>query len=352
MDILSKAKDIIVQYDNITQEMIHHDNVLNQAKITDLSKQRSAIEESYELSKQFVVLNKELSDLEELSDEKEMEELVKSEKSILLKKITDLEQQLTKLLITNDPNDNKNAIIEIRAGTGGDEAALFAADLFRMYSKYAEKNGMSITVMDMNEIGVGGLKSIIFNIQGQKAYGLYKYEGGVHRVQRIPKTESGGRVHTSAATVAVLPEAEQAEIEINESDLKIDTYRASGAGGQHVNKTESAIRITHIPTGLVVTCQDESSQHKNKASALKVLRARLFALEQEKIDQDRDQMRKSLVSTGDRSAKIRTYNFPQGRITDHRINYTAHNLQDTLEGNLDHIIEKLKLEEDNSKLDQ
>ena len=221
-----------------------------------------------------------------------------------------------------------------------------------MYSKYAEKNGMSITVMDMNEIGVGGLKSIIFNIPGQKAYGLYKYEGGVHRVQRIPKTESGGRVHTSAATVAVLPEAEQAEIEINESDLKIDTYRASGAGGQHVNKTESAIRITHIPTGLVVTCQDESSQHKNKASALKVLRARLFALEQEKIDQDRDQMRKSLVSTGDRSAKIRTYNFPQGRITDHRINYTAHNLQDTLEGNLDHIIEKLKLEEDNSKLDQ
>ena len=352
MDILSKAKDIIVQYDNITQEMIHPDNVLNQAKITDLSKQRSAIEESYELSKQFVVLNKELSDLEELSDEKEMEELVKSEKSILLKKITDLEQQLTKLLITNDPNDNKNAIIEIRAGTGGDEAALFAADLFRMYSKYAEKNGMSITVMDMNEIGVGGLKSIIFNIQGQKAYGLYKYEGGVHRVQRIPKTESGVRVHTSAATVAVLPEAEQAEIEINESDLKIDTYRASGAGGQHVNKTESAIRITHIPTGLVVTCQDESSQHKNKASALKVLRARLFALEQEKIDQDRDQMRKSLVSTGDRSAKIRTYNFPQGRITDHRINYTAHNLQDTLEGNLDHIIEKLKLEEDNSKLDQ
>ena len=352
MDILSKAKDIIVEYDNITEEMIHPDNVLNQEKMTALSKKRSSIEKSYELSKQFVVLNRELSDLDEISDEKEMEELIKIEKPILLKKITDIEAQLTKILITSDPNDNKNAIIEIRAGTGGDEAALFAADLFRMYSKYAEKNGMSIKVMDMNEIGVGGLKSIIFNVQGENSYGIYKYEGGVHRVQRIPKTESGGRVHTSAATVAVLPEAEQAEVDINESDLKIDTYRASGAGGQHVNKTESAIRITHIPTGLVVTCQDESSQHKNKASALKVLRARLFALEQEKIDQDRDKMRKSLVSTGDRSAKIRTYNFPQGRITDHRINYTAHNLQDTLEGNLDHMVEKLKLEEDNSKLNQ
>ena len=352
MDILSKAKDIIVEYDNITEEMIHPDNVLNQEKMTALSKKRSSIEKSYELSKQFVVLNRELSDLDEISDEKEMEELIKIEKPILLKKITDIEAQLTKILITSDPNDNKNAIIEIRAGTGGDEAALFAADLFRMYSKYAEKNGMSIKVMDMNEIGVGGLKSIIFNVQGENSYGMYKYEGGVHRVQRIPKTESGGRVHTSAATVAVLPEAEQAEVDINESDLKIDTYRASGAGGQHVNKTESAIRITHIPTGLVVTCQDESSQHKNKASALKVLRARLFALEQEKIDQNRDQMRKNLVSTGDRSAKIRTYNFPQGRITDHRINYTSHNLQDTLEGNLDHLVEKLKLEDDNSKLNQ
>jgi len=204
--------------------------------------------------------------------------------------------------------------------------------------------------MDLHKTGVGGLKSIIFNVEGQKAYGMYKYEGGVHRVQRIPKTESGGRVHTSAATVAVLPEVEQAEVSFSGSDLKIDTYRASGAGGQHVNKTESAIRITHIPTGLVVTCQDESSQHKNKASALKVLRARLFSLEQEKLNKDRDQMRKSLVSTGDRSAKIRTYNFPQGRITDHRINYTSHKFQDTLEGDLDHIIEKLKLEEDNSKI--
>ena len=209
----------------------------------------------------------------------------------------------------------------------------------------------AVQIMDIHETGVGGLKSATFSIEGPKAYGVYKYEGGVHRVQRIPKTESGGRVHTSAATVAVLPEAETAEVEINDSEIKIDTYRASGAGGQHVNKTESAIRLTHIPTGLVVTCQDESSQHKNKASAMKVLRSRLFALEQEKLNKDRDEMRKSLVSTGDRSAKIRTYNFPQGRITDHRINYTTHKLQVTLEGELDHLIEQLKLAEDSAKIE-
>ena len=352
MDILSKANSIVSEYDQIMQQMMDSDIMLNQEKMTSLSRQKSALDESYQLCKQYIDLKNQLAELDEMKNDKEYEELAKEESIEVNNNLVSVEEQLKKILISDDPNDNKNAIIEIRAGTGGDEAALFAADLFRMYSKYAEKNGMSIKVMDMNEIGVGGLKSIIFNVQGENSYGMYKYEGGVHRVQRIPKTESGGRVHTSAATVAVLPEAEQAEVDINESDLKIDTYRASGAGGQHVNKTESAIRITHIPTGLVVTCQDESSQHKNKASALKVLRARLFALEQEKIDQDRDKMRKSLVSTGDRSAKIRTYNFPQGRITDHRINYTAHNLQDTLEGNLDHMVEKLKLEEDNSKLNQ
>ena len=206
-------------------------------------------------------------------------------------------------------------------------------------------------MMDIHETGVGGLKSATFSIEGPKAYGTYKYESGVHRVQRIPKTESGGRVHTSAATVAVLPEAETAEVEINNADIKVDTYRASGAGGQHVNKTESAIRLTHIPTGLVVTCQDEASQHKNKASAMKVLRSRLFALEQEKLNKDRDDMRKSLVSTGDRSAKIRTYNFPQGRITDHRINYTSHKLQATLEGDITHLIEELKLAEESAQIE-
>ena len=351
MDILSKANSTIVEYDNIMEEIMDPSNVLDQEKLAALSKQKSAIQEVYDLSLQFVALTNENKELDALESEEGYAELIKEEEVVLDKKLNSIESALIKILITDDPNDNKSAIIEIRAGTGGDEAALFAADLFRMYSRYAEKNNLSINIMDIHETGVGGLKSVIFSAEGHKAYGIYKYEGGVHRVQRIPKTESGGRVHTSAATVAVLPEAEKAELDINEAtDIKIDTYRASGAGGQHVNKTESAIRLTHIPTGLVVTCQDQASQHKNKASALKVLRARLFALEQEKLNKDRAEMRKSLVSTGDRSAKIRTYNFPQGRITDHRINYTTHKLQVTLEGDLDHIIEQLKLAEDNSKI--
>lgn len=351
MDILSKAQSTIVEYDNIMEEIMDPSNVLDQEKLASLSKKKSALEQVYDLSIQFVALIDESKELETMDSEEGYEDLIKEEKSALQNKITVLEKALIKILITDDPNDNKSAIIEIRAGTGGDEAALFGADLFRMYSRYAEKNDLSINVMDIHETGVGGLKSVIFSAEGHKAYGIYKYEGGVHRVQRIPKTESGGRVHTSAATVAVLPEAEKAELDINEAtDIKVDTYRASGAGGQHVNKTESAIRLTHIPTGLVVTCQDQASQHKNKASALKVMRARLFALEQEKLNKDRDEMRKSLVSTGDRSAKIRTYNFPQGRITDHRINYTTHKLQVTLEGDLDHVIEQLKLAEDNSKI--
>ena len=351
MDILSKANSTIVEYDNIMQEMIDPSNVLNQEKLASLSKKKSALQEVYDLSIKFVALTKENEELDALDGEEDYADLVKEEKESIGGKLSNIENALIKILITDDPNDNKSAIIEVRAGTGGDEAALFVADLFRMYSRYAEKNDLSINVMDIHETGVGGLKSVIFSAEGHKAYGIYKYEGGVHRVQRIPKTESGGRVHTSAATVAVLPEAEKAELDMNEAtDIKVDTYRASGAGGQHVNKTESAIRLTHIPTGLVVTCQDQASQHKNKASALKVMRARLFALEQEKLNKDRDEMRKSLVSTGDRSAKIRTYNFPQGRITDHRINYTTHKLQVTLEGDLDHVIEQLKLAEDNSKI--
>ena len=351
MDILSKARSIISDYDNIMNQMMDSKIMLDQDKMTSLSREKSLIDESYELSKEYVGLQEQLSDLDEMKNEKEYEDLVKEESLKINTQISDIEEKLLKILISDDPNDNKNAIIEVRAGAGGDEAGLFASDLMRMYMRYAENNKFKINMMDIHETGVGGLKSATFGIEGPKAYGTYKYESGVHRVQRIPKTESGGRVHTSAATVAVLPEAETAEVEINNADIKVDTYRASGAGGQHVNKTESAIRLTHIPTGLVVTCQDEASQHKNKASAMKVLRSRLFALEQEKLNKDRDNMRKSLVSTGDRSAKIRTYNFPQGRITDHRINYTSHKLQATLEGDISHLIEQLKLAEESAQIE-
>ena len=351
MDILSKARSIISDYDNIMNQMMDSKIMLDQDKMTSLSREKSLIDESYELSKEYVDLQEQMSDLDEMKNEKEYEDLVKEESLKINTQISDIEEKLLKILISDDPNDNKNAIIEVRAGAGGDEAGLFASDLMRMYMRYAENNKFKINMMDIHETGVGGLKSATFGIEGPKAYGTYKYESGVHRVQRIPKTESGGRVHTSAATVAVLPEAETAEVEINNADIKVDTYRASGAGGQHVNKTESAIRLTHTPTGLVVTCQDEASQHKNKASAMKVLRSRLFALEQEKLNKDRDNMRKSLVSTGDRSAKIRTYNVPQGRITDHRINYTSHKLQATLEGDISHLIEQLKLAEESAQIE-
>ena len=276
-------------------------------------------------------------------DDDELKELAMEELPKMEQELADLGNELKVLLIPRDPNDDKNTIVEIRAGTGGEEAALFAADLFRMYSRYAERNNWSRDIIASNGTGIGGFKEIIFSMKGTSVYGVMKFESGVHRVQRVPKTETGGRLHTSAATVAVLPEAEDAEINIKEIDLKIDTFRASGAGGQHVNKTESAIRITHIPTGLVVTCQDEKSQHKNRTAALKVLKSRLLAQEKERLAQERADVRKSMVSTGDRSAKIRTYNFPQGRITDHRINFTSYQLENVMDGDLNEIIEQLKI---------
>ena len=352
--MIDKLKEIIAHFKSLEKKMADPGRINDQKLYTEMAREHRRLSPIVEKSNQYFFISIQLNDVIEIlkSDDNDLKEIAKAEIEGLNKELENLEKELKILLLPHDPTDDKNTIIEIRAGTGGDEAALFASDLYRMYTRFAERNSWKCSVMESNTIGIGGFKEIIFSVEGDGVYGLMKFESGVHRVQRVPKTETSGRVHTSAATVAVLPEAEEADIEVLDSDLKIDTYRASGAGGQHVNKTESAIRITHIPTGVVVTCQDESSQHKNKASALKVLRARLFALEQEKIDQDRDQMRKSLVSTGDRSAKIRTYNFPQGRITDHRINYTAHNLQDTLEGDLDHMVEQLKLEEDNSKLNE
>ena len=342
-----KLISIIEKYNAIESQMADKDILSDPEKLKNIAKEYKQLEPIVKISREYLNLMDQIIDSEEILDGDDLELKEIAEEDLLLNKqrILELEKDLKIKLLPKDPLDNKNIILEIRAGTGGDEAALFAADLFRMYSHFAEKYNWDKEMIASNEIGIGGFKEVIISIQGKGAYGMLKYESGVHRVQRVPETETGGRVHTSAATVAILPEAEEVDIEINESDLKIDTYRASGAGGQHVNKTESAIRITHNPTGLVVTCQDESSQHKNRAAAMKVLRSRLLANEKEKVAAERAAERKSLVSTGDRSAKIRTYNFPQGRVTDHRINFTSYRLSEIINGDVDELIEKLKIAE-------
>ena len=343
--MIEKLKEIITHFNSLENKMADTSLINDQKLYTEMAKEHRRLSPIVEKSNQFLKIAEQIEDDLAIldSDDKDLKDIAKSEIEDLEQSLAKLEDELKILLLPHDPTDDKNTIIEIRAGTGGDEAALFAADLFRMYTHFAENNDWKYEVMDSNSIGIGGFKEIIFSVKGEGVYGLMKFESGVHRVQRVPKTETSGRVHTSAATVAVLPEAEEADIEVFDADLKIDTYRASGAGGQHVNKTESAIRITHIPSGLVVTCQDETSQHKNKAAALKVLRSRLLAAEKDKIAKERAEARKNMVSTGDRSAKIRTYNFPQGRITDHRINFTAYNLEGVMNGQISSIIENLKL---------
>ena len=342
-----KLQAIIEKHAHLAEQMTDPDIYGNQEKLTAIAKEHSTMEDVVSVGKEYISVLDQIADDKEMleGDDEELKQIAQEELDELETRLITLEEKLKVLLLPKDPNDDKNLILEIRAGTGGDEAALFAADLFRIYTRYAERKNWTLKVMDSSDTGIGGIKEAIVSIQGKGAYGMLKYESGVHRVQRVPKTETSGRVHTSAATLAVLPEAEDVDIKVNEADLKIDTYRASGAGGQHVNKTESAIRITHIPTGLVVTCQDESSQHKNRAAALKVLKSRLLAAEQKKIAQERAAERKSLVSTGDRSAKIRTYNFPQGRVTDHRINFTSYRLNEILDGDITELIEKLKIAE-------
>jgi peptide chain release factor 1 len=297
----------------------------------------------------------EIAGLEEiLADDEadaEMKDLAGAEIEDLRARVPELEQALKIMLLPKDEADAKNAILEIRAGTGGDEAALFAANLFRMYQRYAEQKGWKVEVMDSSDTGIGGFKEIVSSISGQDVFSRLKYESGVHRVQRVPETESSGRIHTSAATVAVLPEAEEVDIEIAESDLRIDTYRASGPGGQSVNTTDSAVRITHEPTGIVVTQQDEKSQHKNRAKAMRVLRARLYEHERQQIDAERAASRRSQVGSGDRSERIRTYNYPQGRVTDHRINLTLHKLDRILDGEgLDELVDALTTEDQAAQL--
>ena len=350
--MIDKLKEIIAHFESLELKMADPNFVNDQKLYTESAREHRRLSPIVEKSNQFIKITNQVEDDNNIlnSDDKDLKEIVKAEIEDLQISLEKLEKELKVLLLPHDPTDDKNTIIEIRAGTGGDEAALFAADLYRMYTRFAERNSWKYSVMESNAIGIGGFKEMIFSVEGDGVYGFMKFESGVHRVQRVPKTETSGRVHTSAATVAVLPEAEEADIEILDSDLKIDTYRASVAGCQHVNKTESAIRITHIPTGVVVTCQDETSQHKNKAAALKVLRSRLLAAQQEKIASERAKARKNMVSTGDRSAKIRTYNFPQGRITDHRINFTAYNLEGVMDGEINSIIENLKLADQQDQL--
>ncbi len=347
-----KLEAIIAKHAHLAEQMADPEIYGDQDKLTPIAIEHSAMEGIVNVGKVYISVLDQIADDKEIldGDDDDLKEIVQQELGDLVAQQENLEEEIKVLLLPKDPMDNKNLILEIRAGTGGDEAALFAADLFRIYTRYAERNGWTFKIMNSSDTGIGGMKEAIVSMQGKGAFGMLKYESGVHRVQRVPKTETSGRVHTSAATVAVMPEAEDVDIEILDADLKIDTYRASGAGGQHVNKTESAIRITHIPTGLVVTCQDESSQHKNRAAALKVLKSRMLAAEQEKVAAERAAERRSLVSTGDRSAKIRTYNFSQGRVTDHRINFTTYRLNEILDGDITEIIEQLKIAEQQEHL--
>lgn len=343
--MFQKLEEVVKKYDELNALLMDPKVIEDPKKLMEYNKALNAISDIVEKYKEYKAKSEELENLkQDIKDEKdhEMKEIMQEEINSLENEIPQIEDSLKILLLPKDPNDEKNVIVEIRASAGGDEAALFASDIFRMFTRYAERHRWKTEVLDKNETGVGGLKEITFMIKGQGAYSRLKFESGVHRVQRVPDTESSGRIHTSTITVAVLPEVEDiTEVEINPSDLIIDTYRSSGAGGQHVNTTDSAVRITHKPTGIVVTSQDGRSQIKNKEAAMKVLASKLFNLERETQRKEIESQRRSQVGMGDRSEKIRTYNFPQGRVTDHRIKLTLHRLEDFLDGDLDEMIDAL-----------
>ena len=343
--MLDKLDKIEAKFKTITEQLCDPAVLSNQDKFRELSVERSSLEPVVELAGKYRESIQNLEDAELMLEEEsdpEMREFLKEEKREHEAKLENLKVKVLMELLPKDPHAHKDIIVEIRQGAGGGEAALFAADLMRMYFKYGEKSGYKTEIMDIHETELGGIKEVIFSMKGKKVYSNLKYESGVHRVQRVPDTEASGRIHTSTVTVAVLPEAEEVDIEINPKDLRVDTYRSSGAGGQHVNKTDSAIRITHMPSGIVVACQDERSQHQNREKAMRILRAKL--LEAAILEQEKEiaSSRKSQVGTGDRSEKIRTYNYPQSRITDHRIQKSVHNLEQFLEGDLDDMIEALK----------
>ena len=343
--MIDKLEQVELRYEKVNELICEPEVVNDQNQYKELMrelKNLTPVVECFRAYKEADKTEKEaLELLSDASQDKDFKELLEEEYKESKQKKEELYAELKTLLLPKDPNDYRNVIIEIRGGAGGDEAALFAGSLFRMYSMYAESRGWKTDVMNINETGLGGIKEISFMIEGEGAYSRFKFESGVHRVQRVPETESGGRIHTSTVTVAVLPEAEEVDIAIDPSELQIDTFRASGAGGQHVNKTESAIRITHLPTGTVVECQDERSQHKNKDRALKILRSRLLEVEREKQDSEIADERRSQVGTGDRSERIRTYNFPQGRVSDHRIGLTLYKIEAIMNGDIDELVDAL-----------
>ena len=342
--MLDKLQQVEERFEKVNELLCLSETVSDQTKYATLMrelKNLTPIVETYRMYKKTVSDGEAAKDMLMEHPDKEMKEMLEEEIKDCKEKAAEYTEQLKVLLLPKDPNDDKNVIIEIRAGAGGEEAALFANSLYRMYSMYSESRGWRSEVLSLNDTGLGGIKEISFMIKGEGAYSRFKFESGVHRVQRVPETESGGRIHTSTVTVAVLPEAEEVDIEIDPTDLQIDTYRSSGAGGQHVNKTESAIRITHLPTGTVVECQDERSQHKNKDRAMMILRSRLLEAEREKQNSQIADERRSQVGTGDRSERIRTYNFPQGRVSDHRIGLTLYKIEAIMNGDLDEIIDSL-----------
>jgi len=342
--MFEKLHDIKARFEELNGLLMKPEVLADRNLNKSYSKERASIEDVVHAFEEYEKVTADIADANEIieaSDDPEEKEFARAELEDLKPRAAALEERITKLLIPRDPNDEKNTIVEIRAGTGGEEAALFASDLYRMYSRYAEGKKWKVDVLNSNPSASGGFKEIIFAVEGDGAYSRFKFESGVHRVQRVPVTESQGRIHTSAATVAVLPEAEEVDVEINPDDVHVDVFRSSGPGGQSVNTTDSAVRLTHKPTGVVVTCQDEKSQHKNKVKAMKVLRARIYEAERERQEKEMAEERRSQVSTGDRSAKIRTYNFPQSRVTDHRIGMTLHGIEQVMGGDIDSLVDAL-----------